>query len=166
MIRRPPRSTLFPYTTLFRSNGLSHRLQSSSACPLQYAEQKQKPETRRQAAEQRTHRKHTETGHEKTLATQRAREPTADWQNDGIRDQIRGQNPGALIVARSQIAGHVRQRHVGDASVEYIHERGQRDDHSDEPRIEFRAPNILIDCESSGTHWRYTSGTTFMPGRS
>src|SRR5256885_9616248 len=26
MIRRPPRSTLFPYTTLFRSRGASHRL--------------------------------------------------------------------------------------------------------------------------------------------
>src|SRR2546422_8275903 len=26
MIRRPPRSTLFPYTTLFRSHGLRHRL--------------------------------------------------------------------------------------------------------------------------------------------
>src|SRR3712207_8161869 len=25
MIRRPPRSTLFPYTTLFRSQGLCHR---------------------------------------------------------------------------------------------------------------------------------------------
>src|SRR5205807_9521648 len=25
MIRRPPRSTLFPYTTLFRSPGLGHR---------------------------------------------------------------------------------------------------------------------------------------------
>src|SRR2546427_3796255 len=24
MIRRPPRSTLFPYTTLFRSNGVAH----------------------------------------------------------------------------------------------------------------------------------------------
>src|SRR3712207_7627920 len=24
MIRRPPRSTLFPYTTLFRSNGMNH----------------------------------------------------------------------------------------------------------------------------------------------
>src|SRR5256885_10378418 len=24
MIRRPPRSTLFPYTTLFRSDGLAH----------------------------------------------------------------------------------------------------------------------------------------------
>src|SRR3712207_9500567 len=25
MIRRPPRSTLFPYTTLFRSSGFSHQ---------------------------------------------------------------------------------------------------------------------------------------------
>src|SRR5258707_4345251 len=28
MIRRPPRSTLFPYTTLFRSNRLSLRVQA------------------------------------------------------------------------------------------------------------------------------------------
>src|SRR3712207_8855734 len=27
MIRRPPRSTLFPYTTLFRSGGVDHRVQ-------------------------------------------------------------------------------------------------------------------------------------------
>src|SRR2546430_16005069 len=33
MIRRPPRSTLFPYTTLFRSdlNGLTYELQSEAA---------------------------------------------------------------------------------------------------------------------------------------
>src|SRR3712207_8362362 len=29
MIRRPPRSTLFPYTTLFRSFGYSHESQST-----------------------------------------------------------------------------------------------------------------------------------------
>src|SRR2546430_13443559 len=36
MIRRPPRSTLFPYTTLFRSAQISHRIRSphSSAQPL------------------------------------------------------------------------------------------------------------------------------------
>src|SRR2546426_5153705 len=28
MIRRPPRSTLFPYTTLFRSGNLSYRVQA------------------------------------------------------------------------------------------------------------------------------------------
>src|SRR3712207_7546978 len=35
MIRRPPRSTLFPYTTLFRSRtaGLSRREPACSGCP-------------------------------------------------------------------------------------------------------------------------------------
>src|SRR3712207_7847298 len=30
MIRRPPRSTLFPYTTLFRSETLEHRVQKKT----------------------------------------------------------------------------------------------------------------------------------------
>src|SRR5438094_6229935 len=34
MIRRPPRSTLFPYTTLFRSTLLGSRRTSSSIVPL------------------------------------------------------------------------------------------------------------------------------------
>src|SRR6476620_12299495 len=34
MIRRPPRSTLFPYTTLFRSRpGRSHRTRPPGSCP-------------------------------------------------------------------------------------------------------------------------------------
>src|SRR3712207_8861863 len=35
MIRRPPRSTLFPYTTLFRSEGAGHARQgdAQAACP-------------------------------------------------------------------------------------------------------------------------------------
>src|SRR6266704_3861472 len=33
MIRRPPRSTLFPYTTLFRSNGHSSRVYSAVFSP-------------------------------------------------------------------------------------------------------------------------------------
>src|SRR5256885_12665973 len=31
MIRRPPRSTLFPYTTLFRSLGMAHAVQQAPA---------------------------------------------------------------------------------------------------------------------------------------
>src|SRR6476661_10626607 len=34
MIRRPPRSTLFPYTTLFRSAGLVHDLHAVGCDPL------------------------------------------------------------------------------------------------------------------------------------
>src|SRR2546430_16476794 len=33
MIRRPPRSTLFPYTTLFRSRGRGVRAGDSPGCP-------------------------------------------------------------------------------------------------------------------------------------
>src|SRR2546422_2273315 len=33
MIRRPPRSTLFPYTTLFRSPGLRGRFRAPRAAP-------------------------------------------------------------------------------------------------------------------------------------
>src|SRR3712207_8235612 len=33
MIRRPPRSTLFPYTTLFRSRAASHQRIASSSAP-------------------------------------------------------------------------------------------------------------------------------------
>src|SRR2546430_11300315 len=33
MIRRPPRSTLFPYTTLFRSPNPSHRIASPRTSP-------------------------------------------------------------------------------------------------------------------------------------
>src|SRR5256885_11585612 len=34
MIRRPPRSTLFPYTTLFRSLDLNHSRFRASACSV------------------------------------------------------------------------------------------------------------------------------------
>src|SRR2546430_8333289 len=38
MIRRPPRSTLFPYTTLFRSRGsLEHRLADTATGPAAMA---------------------------------------------------------------------------------------------------------------------------------
>src|SRR3712207_8341686 len=33
MIRRPPRSTLFPYTTLFRSGGLGVRVRAAEPLP-------------------------------------------------------------------------------------------------------------------------------------
>src|SRR2546422_6905835 len=36
MIRRPPRSTLFPYTTLFRSHSLEHLIEAAQARGYEY----------------------------------------------------------------------------------------------------------------------------------
>src|SRR3712207_8059452 len=44
MIRRPPRSTLFPYTTLFRSEGLEHPRELDRAVGRQgFAHQRRAP---------------------------------------------------------------------------------------------------------------------------
>src|SRR6266700_2047957 len=62
MIRRPPRSTLFPYTTLFRSAATAPRAQESWSPPLRaelaemmigVAVTEQRPPTPRQATERR-----------------------------------------------------------------------------------------------------------------
>ena len=98
-------------------------------------------------AEQRTDGEDGQTSHEKALAAESAGEPSADGQNDGIRDEIRSQHPGALVVARAQIAGHIGQRDVGDAGVEHLHERGQRHDHGDQPRIVLGPPDVLVDVQ-------------------
>src|ERR1043166_6727476 len=42
MIRRPPRSTLFPYTTLFRSPGTPARIRLSLALPATIPERRRK----------------------------------------------------------------------------------------------------------------------------
>ena len=76
-------------------------------------------------------------------------EPAADRQNDGIRDQIGGQHPRALVVARAQIPGHVRQGHVGDAGVEHLHEGCQRHNHGNQPGIVLGPPNVLVDVRAA-----------------
>src|SRR5258708_14401117 len=43
MIRRPPRSTLFPYTTLFRSLGACHALVNACADALSAAQRTHEP---------------------------------------------------------------------------------------------------------------------------
>src|SRR5260221_9883561 len=44
MIRRPPRSTLFPYTTLFRSHIGSEAAQATAAAPLEWRHRRQRSE--------------------------------------------------------------------------------------------------------------------------
>src|SRR3712207_7325095 len=58
MIRRPPRSTLFPYTTLFRSRGRSARYQTGTV-----RAQKQAHRPMQQNRAPRAQLKHTWTAH-------------------------------------------------------------------------------------------------------
>src|SRR2546423_11889350 len=54
MIRRPPRSTLFPYTTLFRSAPRLRRPRSTSAGPPRFAPRTRAARRRRRRSEEHT----------------------------------------------------------------------------------------------------------------
>src|SRR3712207_7878225 len=75
MIRRPPRSTLFPYTTLFRSRGGGHarscKIQAGTRGGVEREELVQHPELRErgQHSEHREHPEHRERGLEDRKST-------------------------------------------------------------------------------------------------
>ena len=62
------------------------------------------------------------------------------------RYEVRTQVLSSWPAARS--SGDVRQRHVGDAGVEHLHERCQRDGERDEPHVVPRVPAhiFMIGC--------------------
>src|SRR5438874_9014287 len=66
MIRRPPRSTLFPYTTLFRSHATRVRIEDRRALPGEVRQYQQSPAARR---------------HRRRLRGQRSEEHTSELQS-------------------------------------------------------------------------------------
>ncbi len=124
-----------------REDRLRHRLKAAAARALQDSKENDGSKAWRDAAEQGADGENDQTHHEKPLAAESAGKPSANGQDDGIRHQIGGEHPGALIVAGAKAARHVGQCDVGDARVEHIHERGHRHDNRDQPRIELGTPN-------------------------
>ena len=57
-------------------------------------------------------------------------------------DDIGGQHPGDLVLARRNAALHIRQRHVGDGGVERLHQGGE--DHADGDRRAIAAGRCVL----------------------
>ena len=79
-------------------------------------------------------------------------------------------------MAGRQISGDMRQGDVRDAGVQHFHERRERDDQRDHPRIVFRAPHepalvaaAFLNVSVALMRFSYckcTEGVTDMPWRS
>ena len=102
------------------------------------------------------------------LASEDGRKPAAQRQHDRIRNEIRRQDPRALVRTGRETAGDMRQRHVGDAGIQHFHERRQRDCQRDNPRIDRGPPrgSVIHGDRSSAHYLIQTFGSTDMPGRS
>src|SRR2546426_5268088 len=80
MIRRPPRSTLFPYTTLFRSRGVAEGHEARVAHQEVEARREERPDDHvvgEERVEARADRRHAERGHDH----QRSEEHTSELQS-------------------------------------------------------------------------------------
>src|SRR4029077_5703867 len=118
-----------------RENGLLTRLQTAAADSLQNPENNEGGKVGRKTAQKGTHGEQGDAAHIKALAAHNRRQPPAERQNDRIRDEIRSQNPGALVLSRGKSACDVRQGDVGDARVEHFHESRKRNRQRDDPGI-------------------------------
>src|SRR3712207_8424043 len=81
MIRRPPRSTLFPYTTLFRSRLASASARSFSGWPACPFTQRQATWWRRRASSRRRQRSSFFTGFLSAVFQPRSEEHTSELQS-------------------------------------------------------------------------------------
>src|SRR5580700_390299 len=83
---------------------------------------KQQSEARGDAAQKRASGKKGDAYQKETLASEPANEEAADRKHNGVRHQVTGQDPRALIIARAHAASDVWKCHVRYAGIERLHE--------------------------------------------
>src|ERR1700730_15047385 len=83
-------------------NGLRHRLQASSDRSLHDSKEKQEAKTGCDPTEKRTDCKKRNADQKEALPSERCHQPSTQWQNDRIGNQIAGQHPRALVIASRQ----------------------------------------------------------------
>ena len=120
----------------FRSEGIGEDgalagLQAPAGRALKDAEEDQQSERVGETATERKDGESDDTAHVEALAADAVGDPAADGQNDGVGDQVGGENPGGLFVTGAERPGNVRKGDVGDGGIERFHERGERDGEGD-----------------------------------
>src|SRR2546425_6711961 len=102
MIRRPPRSTLFPYTTLFRS-GLASLTRREGEGDADHARRRRASSSRKLVVQGRDARRGPRTA---------GRPPVTALLDDAVSDASRGAGPGPLC----RVAADARRDTIGTAT--------------------------------------------------
>ena len=145
-------------------NRLLARTEAATTSTLQDAEKDQHRQGGGESAEQRTEGEEKDASHVKALAAKAITGPGRDGQDNGVGDQVAGQDPGGFILSGRKRPGDVRQSHVRNRSVQHLHEGGQSYGHRHGPWIVAGAPAERRRL-TSFAHRTLTSGSTERPGR-
>ncbi len=113
-----------------REHFVEHRLrgreQRAAAQALDDAPGHQLGERVGVAAEERGDGEQRDRAGEVAAAPEERGQPAGDRQHDDVGDDVAGRDPGDLVERGAQVPHHVGDRHVDDAGVDQLHDRGQR----------------------------------------
>src|SRR6266496_6809006 len=156
MIRRPPRSTLFPYTTLFRSAG---------ADALDRTEDDQLDHVLRQPAERGAGEEDRDRDQEERLASVRVAQLAVERHGDRRPEHVGGENP-RVLGDPAELRDDLRQRGRDDRLSErreqqrHHQARVDREDAPDREGVAGRRPGESLakgqrlSCGTSAGSWR------------
>ena len=117
-------------------DGLFDGGEAAAADALEDSAEKHDVERGGDAAEERCDGEEGDAGHVVVLAAEDAGEPCGHGENDGVGDEIGGEDPGDFVVGAAEASGDVGQRDVGDGGVEQLHEGGEGDGEGDDPGVD------------------------------
>ncbi len=117
-------------------NGLRYGGEASTGDALEDAADQHYLQGGRDAAEKRHGCEENYARQIVVFASKGPAQPGAHGQDHCIRDQVGGQDPRHFIVAATEATADIRERNIGDRSVEQLHEGGNRNRHGDNPRVD------------------------------
>ena len=91
----------------FEEDGLGERLEGAAACALNDAGQQQEAEGGSGSAGEAGYGEDHDAGQEESLTAEFEGEPVTGGKNDGVGDEVAGENPGGFIVGGREGAGDV-----------------------------------------------------------
>ena len=119
----------------FEQDGLRERLEGSAAGSLDDAGEEHEAEGGGGSAGEAGDGEDGDAGHEEALAAEAEGEPVAGGKDDGVGDEVAGEDPGGFVGGGGERAGDVGERDRGDGGVEHLHEGGEHDGGGDQPGI-------------------------------
>ena len=105
---------------------LREGLESAAGEALQHAEDDEGRKAVGHPAEEGGQCEAGHTNQQQTLATKSAGEPSRHRKDDGVRDQVGGDDRRAFVDAGGEVAGDVQDRDVDDGGVEQLNKGGER----------------------------------------
>ena len=120
----------------FEQDGLREGLECAAACALHDAGEENDAERGSRSAKEGRDGEDGDADEQEALAAEAAGEPVGGGQDDGVGDQVAGEDPGGLGVGGGERTGDVGQGHRGDGGVEHLHEGGEHDGNDYQPRVD------------------------------